>query len=127
MNTRIFVAFAVEDVRFRDALVAQAKNDKSPVEFLGMPTKESWNEKWQINCRARVKGCKGVVALISQHTAHAEGELWEIQCAYEQGIPIMLMWIDDRRPALPVLIKGKRITIWSWDNLKTFIDQLRTP
>lgn len=126
MSTRIFIAFAVEDVRYRDSLVAQAKNDKSPVEFIGMPAKESWNEKWKIYCRARVKGCKGVVALISKNTAQADGELWEIQCAYEHGIPVKLIWIDDERPALPALIKGKRINIWSWDNLKTFIDQLRT-
>lgn len=121
---RIFIAFAIEDERYRTFLAAQAKNDKSPFELVDMSAKEAWDEKWKTNCRTRVKGCDGVIALISKNTKNAEGQLWEIQCAYEEGIPVMLMWINDERPALPGLIKDKRINIWSWDNLKTFIGNL---
>jgi hypothetical protein len=72
----------------------------------------------------RVKGCDGVVALISKNTRNAEGQLWEIQCAYEEGVPVMLMWINGERPTLPALLKDKRINIWSWENIKNFIDRL---
>lgn len=121
---RIFIAFAIEDEKYRIFLSAQAKNNKSPFEFVDMSAKEAWDEKWKTNCRTRVKGCDGVIALISKNTRHAEGQLWEIQCAYEEGIPVMLMWINDERPALPALISGKRINIWSWANLETFIGNL---
>jgi hypothetical protein len=124
MAKRIFIAFAVEDSRYRDFLVAQAKNDKSPFEFVDMSAKEAWDEQWKTNCRTRVKGCDGVIALISKNTKNADGELWEIECADDEGVPIMLMWINDERPTLPALLNGKRINIWSWANLKTFIEGL---
>ena len=121
---RVFIAFAIEDEKYRNFLSAQAKLDKSPFEFVDMSAKEPWDEKWKTNCRARVKGCNGVIALISKHTKNAEGQLWEIQCVYNEGVPIMLMWINDERPVLPALIKDKRINLWSWENLKTFINGL---
>jgi len=62
--------------------------------------------------------------LLPGHTANADGELWEIQCAYEEGVPTMLMWINGERPALPGLLQGKRINIWSWPNLETFVANL---
>jgi hypothetical protein len=64
------------------------------------------------------------VALISKNTAKAEGRQQEIQCAWDESIPIMLMWVNDDRPALPAMVRGKRINVWSWDNLETFIDGL---
>ena len=107
-----------------NADIGDLPNKKSPFEFVDMSAKEAWDEKWKTNCRTRVKGCDGVIALISKNTRNAEGQLWEIQCAYEERIPVMLMWINDERPALPALIKDKRINIWSWPNLETFIGNL---
>ena len=89
-----------------------------------MSVKEPWDEQWKTKCRTRIKGCNGVIALISKNTAAATGELWEINCAYGEKVPTMLMWINDERPTLPALIKDKRINIWCWDNLESFIDKL---
>ena len=124
MSKRIFIAFAVEDKSYRDFLIGQAKLDKSPFEFIDMSVKEPWGTQWRTNCRTRIKGCDGVVALISKNTAKADGQLWEIKCAYEEEIPTMLMWVNDERPTIPALLTGKRINIWSWDNLKAFIEKL---
>ena len=81
---RVFIAFAVEDKTYRDFLVGQAKHAKTPFDFVDMSVKEPWDAQWKTNCRTRVKGCDGVIALISKHTANADGELWEIKCA-ERG------------------------------------------
>jgi hypothetical protein len=89
-----------------------------------MSAKEPWDEKWKTNCRSRVKGCDGVIALISKNTANADGELWEIKCADEEGVPTMLMWINDERPKLPASLSGRRINVWSWDNLEAFVGKL---
>lgn len=124
MSKRVFSAFASEDIRYRDFLVAQAKNERSPFSFTDMSVKKPWDEAWKTNCRIKIKGCDGLVALISKHTTNADGQLWEISCAYDEGIPVMLMWINDDRTTLPSLLKDKRINIWSWDNLKSFIDKL---
>src|SRR6266508_2893692 len=120
---RVFIAFAVEDKTYRDFLVGQARLKKSPFDFLDFSVKEPWDEKWKTNCRTRIKGCDGVVALISKSTRSADGELWEIKCAYDEGIPTMLMWINDERPALPALLNGKRVNVWGWDNLEAFVDK----
>lgn len=124
MSKRVFIAFAVEDRSSRDLLVGQAKLDKSPFEFVDMSVKQPWDTNWKTNCRARVKSCDGVVGLISKNTAKADGQLWEIGCAYDERIPIMLMWISDERPSLPALLRDKRINVWSWPNLKSFIEKI---
>jgi hypothetical protein len=123
-NKRVFIAFAIEDETYRDFLVGQAKLKKSPFEFHDYSVRGPWDEKWKTNCRTRIKGCDGVIALISKNTAKAEGQLWEIECAYDESLPTMLMWIDENRPTLPALIKHKLINVWSWDNLVSFIGKL---
>lgn len=123
-DKRIFIAFAVPDKVYRDYLVGQARNKRTPFTFVDMSVKEPWDTNWKTNCRTRVKGCDGLIALISKNTAAADGQLWEVQCAYEEGVPTMLMWINDDRPRLPSLISGKRINVWSWDNLETFVNSL---
>lgn len=124
MSKRVFIAFAAEDIRYRDFLVGQAKNENAPFSFIDMSVKQPWDSSWKTNCRSRVKGCDGVVALISKNTAAADGQLWEIRCAYEENVPVMLMWINGDRPALPPLLSDKRINTWSWDNLKSFVERL---
>ncbi len=52
-NDRIFVSFAAEDIRYRDLLIGQAKNEDSPFSFVDMSVKEPWDERWKTNCRAR--------------------------------------------------------------------------
>jgi hypothetical protein len=44
--------FAIEDKTYRDFLIGQAKNEKSPFEFVDMSVKEPWGEKWKANCPA---------------------------------------------------------------------------
>jgi len=124
MSKRVFIAFAIEDKRFRDLLVGQAKLDKSPFEFVDLSVKQPWDANWKTQCRARVKGCDGVVGLILKNTAKADGQLWELECAYDEKVPVMLMWIDEERPSLPALLKDKRINVWSWPNLKSFIETI---
>lgn len=124
MAKRVFIAFAVEDKTYRNFLVGHARHPKTPFEFVDMSVKEPWDAKWKTNCRSRVRGCDGVIALISRNTAKAEGELWEIKCADEEGVPTMLMWINDERPTLPPSLSGRRVNIWSWDNLEAFVDRL---
>ena len=123
-DKRVFVAFAVPDKAYRDFLVGQSRNSRTPFSFVDMSVKEPWDEKWKSSCRSRVRGCNGVIALISKNTASAEGELWEIRCAYEERVPTMLMWVNDERPRLPALIGNKRVNVWTWDNIQNFVDDL---
>ena len=49
MAKRIFISFAIEDERLRDLLVGQARNEKSPFEFVDMSVKEPWDSAWKTN------------------------------------------------------------------------------
>ena len=122
---RIFISFAIEDQFSRNNLVFQAKSNNAPFEFVDMSVKQAWDSSWKTNCRARIKGCDGVIAMISDNTYAADGARWEIQCAYDEGIPVFPIYIHDsgvRR--VPSELAGKKIYHWTWANVKAFIDRL---
>ena len=123
---RIFVSFAIEDKWARDYLVGQAKNAKSSFEFVDMSVKEPWDDNWKTRCRTRIKGCDGLIAMISKNSARATGQLWELQCAKDEGIRTRGMYTttDDRPARLPSELDGVRLINWTWDNIKSFIDSL---
>lgn len=125
-NNRIFISFAIEDRLYRDFLVGQARNKKSPFEFVDMSVKEPWSAEWKARCRTKIKGCDGVIALVSKNTRNATGQLWEISCAKQEGVPVRGVYVStDNRPAtLPSEFSGVRVVGWSWDNIAAFIDSL---
>ena len=48
-----------------------------------------------------------------------------MRCAKEEGIPIISMHIKKNdRGAIPQELKGKRVILWSWENLEQFITKL---
>ncbi len=125
-NNRIFISFAIEDSNLRDFLVQQGRDERSPFSFVDMSVKKPWDSAWKTNCRTKIKGCDGLIGIITKNTKSADGQLWEIQCAYDEGIPVLLVYgHKDNRPAvLPEAVKGKRILNWTWANIKAFLDKL---
>ena len=125
-NDRIFIAFAIEDAKYRDFLRGQARNEKSPFDFVDMSAKEPWDEKWRTNCRTRIKGCDGVIALVSKNTAKGDGALWEIRCAKDEKVPVRGIYCTtDNRPAtLPSEFAGVRVVDWTWPNIASFLNSL---
>jgi len=125
-NNRIFISFAVEDKTYRDFLVGQAKNKNSPFEFVDMSVKQPWDNAWKTNCRMKIKGCDGMIALVSKNTAKAAGQLWEVACAKEEVVPVRGVYVDaDNKPAtLPAEFSGVRVVYWTWDNIANFINSL---
>jgi hypothetical protein len=66
-----------------------------------------------------------MIALVSKNTRNASGACYEMQCAIDEKIPLMPMYInDDRDFALPTELVGKRISAWSWSNLEAFVNGL---
>lgn len=125
MPKRVFISFAKEDSRMRDLLKGQARNENSPFEFVDMSVKQPWDSAWKTKCRRKIKGCDGMIALISKKTWRAKGERWEIKCAREEGIPVLGIQIDaNNRGATPPELKGKRVLLWKWKNIERFIDSL---
>jgi nucleoside 2-deoxyribosyltransferase len=126
IKKRIFISFAIEDEQYRDFLVAQAKNERSPFTFVDMSVKQPWDEKiWKQKCRTKIKSCDGMIVLLSKNTWHSSGTRWEIKCAKEEGIPVIGMHIKKNdQGSIPPELKGKKIIIWSWDNLANVIKKI---
>jgi hypothetical protein len=126
MPKRIMISFAVEDKWARDYLVGQSKNPQVPFEFVDMSVKEPWDVNWKKNCRIRIKGCDGMIALISTNTSSADGQLWEIKCAKEEGIPVLGVYpkVDSKPRSLPSDLVGVRVVEWKWENIAAWISRL---
>jgi hypothetical protein len=119
---RIFIAFAIEDVTLRDFLVGQGRSHRTPFSFVDMSAKRAW----KTNCRTKIRGCDAVIGIITSNTPSASGQIWELNCAYDEGLPVLLMYgyPDDRPARLPDPVKGRRILTWGWDNIAGFLDRL---
>ncbi len=125
MPKRIFISFAIEDRWARDYLVGQKRNPRSPFDFTDMSVKEPWSRRWKTQCRERVRGCDGVIALLSKNTRDADGARWEMQCAIEEGIPIIGVHIHaDDKGAIPPELASKRVIEWTWPGIDRFLNSL---
>lgn len=125
MPKRIFTSFAIEDERMRDLFVGQARAERVPYELVDMSVKQPWSSSWKTQCRTRIKGCDGVVVLITKHLKNADGALWEIKCAKEENIPLIGVYISDATANdAPVELNGIRKISWTWSGIKDFVDCL---
>jgi hypothetical protein len=120
---RAFISFAIEDSNLRDFLVGQARNSKTPFEFQDFSVKAAWDSSWKTNCRTKIRGCDAVIGLITKNTIKADGQIWELQCAYEEGVPTLLIYgnSNDRPAYIPQVVQNKRILDWTWNNIGNFL------
>jgi hypothetical protein len=126
VKNRIFISFAIEDKWAKEYLVGQAKNEHSPFEFTNMSVNEPFDENWKSQCRSRIKGCDGMIALVSKNTASATGAIWEVKTSKEEGVSVIAVYTtqDDRPTSLPSAYDGVRKVGWTWANIKAFLDSL---
>jgi hypothetical protein len=122
-SKRIFVGFAVEDKRYRDLLKGQSRLGDSPISYTDFSVKQPWDRAWKSSCRSRIKGCDGMIALLSNNVRNADGARWEIKCAAEEGIPILGVYVKDDRYKPPE-IAGKRVITWTWNGIGNWINGL---
>ncbi len=117
----IFIAFAIEDEAQRNLLKGQSLHTKSPFEYIDMSVKEAYDKDWKDSVRTRIKRSDGVIVLVSKNSLTSSGQKWEIECAKEEKKKILGIWAytDDRTN-----IVGVNTKVWTWDNIKDFIDSL---
>ena len=122
---RIFVSFAIEDAYARDFLRGQSRNNQCPFEFVDMSVKQPFDESWKTQCRSRIRGCDGVIGLLSSNTTYATGARWEMWCANDEHKPILGVHISkDKRAPIPPELVGKKVIDWTWDGIAAFINSL---
>lgn len=124
-NNRIFIEFAAEDSNYRDLLVGQAKNAKSTFSFVDMSVKQPWDSQWKTNCRTKIKGCDGMIAIVTGKSMNADGQRWEIKCANEESVPVIGIHAQKSvHGMVPSELTGKKVIEWTWDGIKAFLDSL---
>lgn len=117
----VFIAFAIEDVKQRDLMKGQSLHTKSPFEYIDMSVKQPYDKEWKERVRTRIRRSDGVIVLVSKNSLTSTGQKWEIECAREEGKKIRGFWAysDDRTD-----LAGVNTKVWTWDNIKDFIDSL---
>jgi len=120
----VFIAFAKEDETTRNLFTGQRVHPDTPFEFTDMSVKEPYSSEWKTRVRTRIRRSDGVIALISSSTPKATGQLWEISCAVEEGVPVIGIWIEDGYRTKPAEIGSARCVAWTWENVANFIDGL---
>lgn len=123
---RVFISFAIEDKSLRTLMVGQKKNSRNSIDFTDFSVKQPWDSSWKTNCRARIRGCSGVIGIITLNTPKADGQLWELKCAVDEGIPTILVhgYNNNHLQRLPTEISGRRVLNWSEANIVNFLDRL---
>ncbi len=121
---RIFVGFAVEDKNYRDLLRGQSRLGDCPIDYTDFSVKEPWDSAWKTKCRQRIKGCDGVIALLSTNVKNADGARWEIKCAVDEAVPILGVHIFKDDAYVPSELSGEKVISWTWDGIGNWIKQL---
>lgn len=123
---RIFISFAIEDKNLRDLLKGQSRNTNTPFEFVDMSVKQPWDSQWKTRCRTRIKGCDGVISIITQHTRNADGQIWEMKCAKQENIPVIGIYGNDYHPGISIPNECGHIRLmdWTWPNISNWISKL---
>jgi hypothetical protein len=117
----VFIAFAIEDESQRDFLKGQSLNTKSPFEYVDMSVKQPYDKDWKDRVRTRIRRSDGIIVLVSKNSLTSIGQKWEIECAIDEGKKVRGIWAYsvDRTN-----IVGVNTKVWTWDNIKDFIDSL---
>ncbi|MCT0016021.1 hypothetical protein EFE32_03960 [Lactococcus lactis subsp. lactis] len=123
---RIFVSFAIEDKGLRDLLRGQARNNNSPFEFIDMSVKQPWDSEWKSKCRTRIKGCDGVISIITSNTKKAVGQIWEMNCAIDEGVPVLGIYGNNvhNGSLVPKECGDVIVRDWSWSTIASWIKKL---
>jgi len=117
-HPKVFISFAVEDERYRDYLVGQAKNEKTPFKLKDSSLHEPFSNAWKTQTREIIQGSDVLVCMIGKDTYRAEGALWEIQAALEEGIPVIGVHVNKApKGRVPRPLKGHPVIAWTHNGI----------
>jgi hypothetical protein len=125
---QVFISFPLKDADLKDQLIEQINKESPELECVFMPEKKSWESAWKEECREKVRGCDGAIGIITANTIRADGQLWELRCAFEAKIKILLIGDEEACdiPAkkFPDLLRDEDILPWTSSNVSMFLGKL---
>lgn len=121
-KVRAFISFAKEDDRIRDLFVGQGRHPDNTWAIADWSLHEPFSEKWKTQTRPRIKQCHVVIQLVGLKTYKAEGAIWEVECAKQEGVPAFGVWISKTEHGpVPSCFKPNNIIDWTWEGIDAMI------
>lgn len=125
----IFISFAYEDIDNVNLLRAQAKNEKSPIEFNDWSVSEPFNSERAPYIKQkigeRIAQSSLTVVYLSEKTSYSHWVKWEIEESLRREKRVIGVFAGDTRPAkLPKTIDDNNIKCVPWSKLSETIDSL---
>lgn len=125
----VFISFAYEDINDVNLLRAQAKNDKSPIEFNDWSVSVPFNSERapyiQQKIGERIAQSSLTVVYLTDNSSTSHWVAWEIEESVRRGKQVIGVYAGDSRPVrLPKAIVLKKIKCVPWSKLSKTIDSL---
>ena len=125
-----FISFAHEDTNEVNLLRAQAKNEKSDIEFNDHSVKEPFDSERAEYIRQKItekiRRTSVCLVYLSEHTAISQWVTWEVEKCIELGKRVVAVHSGDSPPtSLPSWVKQYAIKVTPWSNLSEEIDSPR--
>jgi len=114
----VFISFAIEDEDEVNCLRAQAKNDKSDIEFNDHSVKEPYDsdraEYIRRKIAERINRTSTIVVYLSKNTAQSKWVKWEVEKSIELGKRVIAVHAGDKPTSkVPGWLDGLNIVAWS--------------
>jgi hypothetical protein len=123
-KARTFISFAAEDARIRDLFVGQGRLPATPWEIVDLSLHEPFSDSWKTRTRPRIKGCDVVLQLVGMNTYRADGAIWEVECAKQEGVASFGVWISKtERGPIPSCFASNNVIDWTWEGVDNMIQQ----
>lgn len=118
----IFLSFNYDDIDEVNLLRAQAKNEKSDIEFIDRSVKDQIDSEREEYIKQkiteRIRQCSQTVVYVTEKSHSSKWVEWEVQKSLELGKKIIAVHKGDTAPKkLPACIKDNKIKLVSWQNL----------
>lgn len=125
----VFISFSYEDIDNVNLLRAQAKNEKSPIEFNDWSVSEPFNSERAPYIKQkigeRITQSSLTVVYLSNHTLNSHWVEWEIEESLRRGKRVIGVFAGDTRPTkIPTAIEHNKIKCVPWSELSSTIANL---
>lgn len=118
----VFISFSYEDIDYVNLLRAQAKNEKSPIEFNDWSVAEPFDSErapyLKQKIGERINQSSQTVVYLSEHTPSSHWVNWEIEESLRRGKRVIGVFAGDTKPAkIPKSILDNKIKCVPWSKL----------
>lgn len=115
MARNVFLSFAIEDQRLVNAFRAQARSDRSDLEFRDYSVKEPFEREWKRNVERLIRRCSTTICLIGESTWSSDAVDWEIRKSDELGKSLIAVQLGPDVRRHPRALRDLGVAVVPWN------------